>query len=598
MDDKGSWKRFQNLRFDSKSFSRRARRAETITTRHAHKFVIGKLATLRDIRRHISLWLTALTVLIAAVAVQTVWYQEGYRTSAAVAGGTYAEALLGPIDTLNPLYAQSNAEQSAQRLIFSSLFDYDNTGHLRDDLATAITASKDGKRYTVTLKPDAKWQDGARVTANDVVFTVNLMKNPDARTVMQSSWEGITAAAVDAHTVRFTLPAANSPFPHALTFAVLPKHVLNSVEPGSLRENTFSISPVGSGPFKVRLLQTVGSKDDEHKIVHLTAWESYYRGTLKLSRFELHAYASTKGIMRALQMRDVNAALDVSDIKDKLPKGMVIQDHPLNSGVYALINTESSILQDIRVRRALQYGTDTAAVRRALSVSAPKLDLPFLPGQISTASLPKKPVYNQRVAKSLLQKAGWKLAKGNDVRTKKKQTLTLRLVTVKDKQYHNVVNELAKQWRMLGIDVQVAEFDSKVVSQSFAQTVLQPRDYDVLVNELSIGADPDVFAYWYSSEANPFGRNYSNYSSDLADDALLSARQRSELRLRDKKYQVFASQWLKDAPAIGLYQSVMEYVHSKQTTAFEKDAVLPTMSDRYQNILYWTAQREQVYKTP
>lgn len=598
MEDKGSWKRFQKLRFDSKKLSRRARRAETATTRHAHKFVIGKLATLRDIRRHVSLWLTALTVLIAAVAVQMVWYQEGYRTTAAVGGGTYAEAMRGPVDTLNPLYAQSNAERSARQLIFSGLFDYDQTGRLRDELATSLTTDKTGKKYTVTLRSDAKWHDGTPVTANDVAFTVDLMKNPDARAVMRSTWTGISAVALDERTVQFTLPAANSPFPHALTFAVLPRHILESVEPGSLRENTFSISPTGSGPFKLRLLQAIGSGENEHKIVHLTAWKSYFRGAPKLSRFEVHAYRSTKGIVQALQTRDVNAALDITGVRGNLPKSMVVHDHPINSGVYALINNESDIFQDVQVRRALQRGTDTAAIRRTLDIRAPGLDLPFLPSQVNSSSSLKKPAFNQTAAKSMLQKAGWRLSGDNTIRTKKKQTLTLRLVTVKDTQYHRVVDELAKQWRALGIDVQVSEFDPEAANQSFTQTVLQPRDYDVLVNELSIGADPDVFAYWYSAESNPFGRNYSNYNSELADDALLSARQRGEPELRDRKYQVFAAQWLKDAPAIGLYQSVLEYAHSKQAEAFEHDAILPTVADRYGNVLYWTADRGHVYKTP
>ena len=163
MDNKGSWKRFQRLRFDSKKLSRSAKRVETVTTRHARRFVTGRLASLRDIRRHVTLWLAAMTVLIAAVAVQTVWYQEGYRTHAAVAGGTYAEAMLGPVDTLDPLYAQSSAEQSASRLIFSSLYDYDQTGHLRDDLATGMKVDKTGKNYTVSLRSDAKWQDDTGV---------------------------------------------------------------------------------------------------------------------------------------------------------------------------------------------------------------------------------------------------------------------------------------------------------------------------------------------------------------------------------------------------------------------------------------------------
>lgn len=596
-EKKGGWKRFQRLKFDSKNLSKRARRAETMTTKHARKFVLQRFKNIRDVRQHVTLWLFGVAVLIGAIGLQMLWYQEGYKTETAVSGGTYAEAVQGPIDTLNPLYARTEAEQSASRLIFSGLFNYDQTGHLRSDIATGYTIDPTKKIYTVTLRSGATWQDGAPLTADDVVFTVNLMKNPSARALMHSSWTDIMAEASSPTTVKFTLPAAYAAFPQALTFSILPKHVLSSIDPGSLRQNVFSLSPTGSGPFSFRLLQSVNASGTD-KILYLNARKDFYLGAPKLARFELHVYADNAEIEKALQSHSVNAGITTNLKTNPLSGAFDSALYPINSGVYALFNMSSPLLKDTAIRKALQIGTDTDAVRKKIG-DVPALDLPFIASQVEGVALPSKPAYDFEAAKKMLDTAGWKLVPGSDIRKNNSgQPLQLRLVATKDASYHDILSALKDQWQKLGIDVQVAEFDTSQAGQSFAKAILQPRAYDVLVNKLAIGADPDVFAYWHSSQANPSGLNFSNYQNGLVDDALLSARLRDESNLRAYKYQTFAAQWLGDAPAIGLYQSVIRYTHTSQSSALTQQVILPSASDRYENVLYWTADRNQVYKTP
>jgi peptide/nickel transport system substrate-binding protein len=597
MDNKRGWKSFQKLKLDRASIASRAKKAETATTRHAHKFVIQKLATIRDIRQHITIWLMVIGVLIAATAIQMIWFHNSYTKNAPVAGGIYAEATLGPIETLNPLYASSSAERSASQLLFSGLYDYDRTGHLRDDLASSIDIAKDQRHYTVSLRKDALWHDGQPVTAADVIFTVNTMKNPDVRAVMRQSWLDVTVKQIDMHTVEFTLPTAHAAFPHALTFAVLPKHILESVQPGSMRENVFSVSPVGSGPFSLRLLQSSNARES-HKIAHLVAWNEYYRGAPKLSRFELHAYSTPEAIARAVKTRDVNAAIDVNTVADKLPRNMLTESYPINAAVYALFNTSTGPLSNKSVRQALQAGTDRKKLQMAVGNNVPALNGPFLKGQIETVALPAAPAYNTKKAEQLLTKAGWKRTSEDSVRTNRhKQPLTLELKVLKG-QYSQAVSSLTDQWRRLGIDVKVVELDVSASDQSYVRSVLQPRAYDVLVTKLDIGSDPDIFAYWHSSQANSTGLNFSNYKDAISDDALLSARLRSEKDLREQKYRTFTKQWYADAPAIGLYQAVDVYTHSKTTKSLVPGQVMPSSDDRYADVIYWTAEMGQVYKTP
>lgn len=596
-NDKNNWKRFQRISFDSKTFSKRALRAETTTTRHARKFVVGKLDSLRNVKQHVILWLSIVGILIAAVALQMVWYQQAYRTTAWKDGGTYAEAVMGPLNTLNPLYSSTPAEQSANKLIFSSLYNYDDTGHLADDLAASMSVTPSGKEYVVTLRDDVLWSDAVKLTASDVVFTVNLMKSADVRSVMYGNWVDVTAEAMDERTVKFVLPAQYAAFPHALTFSVLPRHILENVSPGSIRQSTFSVAPVGSGPFTLRLLQN--SPDGRHKIANLSASKHYYKGTPKLARFELHGYKDQDDMERALQTGEVNAAAGTNIQPSKLPSTYTTKTYPVNSGVYALFNNESPVLKDDKVRRALQVGTNTADVRKAIGYDVPDLYLPFVSGQISGSDLPAKIAYDTTKAKALLDQAGWKLPTGKDIRQDATgQQLELSVATVKDATYEKVLERMAGQWRDLGIKVNTEIKDPSSPTQDFVQATLQPRAYDVLLYRLFIGVDPDVYAYWHSSQATRQGYNFANYRSNIADEALASARSRPDPELRNEKYKDFAQQWLKDAPAIGLYQSVMQYVYRPSVQPYITTTGVPSESDRYNNVRFWSASQVPVYKTP
>ena len=580
-----------------KNLSKHAKRAESASYKHAHKFIVGRWNNIQNVRRHVIGWLLLVGVLIAAVGLQLSWFQRSYSVDAPAEGGTYAEATLGPIDSLNPLYASTSAELSASELMFSSLYSYDTTGTLQTDLATNTDVSEEGTVYTVSLRPDARWHDGAKLTAADVAFTIDVLRDPSSRTTI-AGWDEIEAEPIDDQTVQITLPAAYAAFRHALTFPIIPQHILGDVDPASLRENNFSQSPVGSGPFKLRYFQTIDMTTDR-KIVHLGANELYYKGVAKLARFQLHAFGSTEAIAQSLRTSEVNAAADISpdQVNDINAERYAVVSKPVNNGVYSLFNTDNPILSDADVRRALQVGTNTAQIRDALKADVRPLELPFVNGQLRGDEVPRAPEVDTDQAKKILDDAGWK-AGAEGVRTKDDVALKLKITALSGSENETVVQELSEQWRELGVSVEAEILGGEESGVQVVQDYLQPRNFDVLLYELTIGADPDIYAYWHSSQATMRGLNFSNYSNDIADDALSSARLREELDLRNAKYVSFAQQWLEDAPAIGLYQPVFQYVHNKGSVTMGEDLRLISPRDRYADVLYWTVNNSPVYKTP
>lgn len=594
-NDPTKWRRLPKASFNSKDLSRRMKKVEGATVKHARRFVFKRMDSFREVRRRIALWVLAIGVIIGAAGLQFWWYQKEYRQTASATDGTYAEAVLGPVDTLNPIFARSSAEESASELLFSRLLTNDETGNLSYDLADGMKISEDQKTYTLTIRPDARWSDGLYVRARDVVFTLGLLKDPATRSTL-TGWNDIKVSEVDDRTVAFTLPAIYAAFPHALrALPILPEHVLRDIEPAQIRENSFSSKPVGSGPFTIKLLQDVDATKTR-KIIHLARNDSYYRGAPKLNRVQLHVYKDADAIKRALATSEVNAASDLPVVAaDSINKQRyIVENHAINGGVYALFNTQNGALQDQKVRQALQVGTDTEALRNSISKNLPPLHLPIISSQLS-GDVPPAPVLDRALAASLLDQAGWAL--NGSIRVKDGQPLTLNIVTTKNPDFEKALEALSSQWRSLGVTVTTNIVDPDDASQNVAQNILQPRRYDVLLYQLTVGGDPDVYAYWHGSQAAS-GFNFSNYKSPVADDALSSARSRIEPELRNAKYLTFARQWLSDAPAIGLYQSTAQYVHTSGVRAIPDGAVTISAVDRYNKVLYWTVGDTTVFKTP
>lgn len=577
---------------------KRLRSAERTTVRHTQKYVVRRLSNIQQARKQIILVFVALGLALSGVLTQYFVFSNQYSVEAAVDGGTYAEGMVGTIDTLDPLFASSNAEVAARELLFSSLYSHDQSGTLHPDVAQSMVVSEDSKEYTVTMRNDVRWHDGELLTAHDVSFTIATIQNPAANVnaSLRANWASITTEVVDDYTIKFILPNRYAAFPEALIFPIIPRHILEGTPANIISESDFVTNPVGSGPFKYKLLQVVDDTSAK-KILYLTANNQYYGGAPRLARYELHTYSDNETLIQALKKSEVIAIAD-ADLTDVSldDRKFVTQYIPVDSGVYLMFNMKNEILKDVNVRRAIRSAINTTEVREAAGQGSPELYLPFLQDQISAELLPKAPLYSVEQANKLLDAAGWKT--NGSTRSKDSQQLSLRITTVKGSQNDRVAQNIQKQLAQVGVTVTVESIDINAPGVNFVQNVLQARNFDILIGELPVGADPDVYPYWHSSQMGVSGYNFTDYANDVSDAALTSARDRLEKRLRDAKYATFAKQWLSDAPAVGLYQQTMSYVTGKNVVSLDSDTILVTTSERYDYVDRWTVDRATVYKTP
>jgi peptide/nickel transport system substrate-binding protein len=570
------------------------RRIERVSLRHAHKFIVRRFANLRDVRRHALGWLLLLSALSATIFWQAGISAQPYTASVPSEGGVYTEGVFGQIDTVNPLFATTPAERAASRLLFANLLTYDDKNDLVGELAQNWRVDATGKIYTISLKAHAKWHDGTPITADDVLFTFNLIKDADTRSPLYASWRNIGVEKIDALTVRFTLPVPYAAFTSSLAVGVLPYHILKGVHPTQMRTDGYNRAPkVASGPFQFQDLTSVDASKN-HYLVRMTANPSYVLGKPKLSGFQLHAYKDSEDMPQAFTSQEVaglnNASLSqMSTLGTQ--KNYARIDAPLFNGVYAFLKTDSPYLADIRVRQALQIATNQPSILKLFNGAVEELRGPLLPGQIGYRNDVNQPATNLDRAKQLLDAAGWTLGP-NGKRQKGGEPLRIRVVTVNSGNYPAVAEEVMRQWAQIGV-----EFDSLVVkAEEVQQNIIIPRAYDVLVYEIAIGRDSDVYAYWHSSQASSVGLNLSNYKSPKVDDELDSARTRLDPALREAKYRLFVQQWVNEVPAIGLYRPSLTYIQNKNVETF-KARPLVDATDRYFNVRFWAAEHDKLRPT-
>lgn len=179
-----------------------------------------------------------MAVALIAVINQSQGLEKFYLGKAPVDGGTYSEAVVGNVKTINPILPDSSASVDASRLIFSGLTRLKPDGQLEPELADSWKVDSTGLKYTFNLRKGVKWHDGVDFTAHDVVFTVSAIQHPDSRSPLAAEWKGVKAEPAGDHAVTFTLPNPYVGFTYLTTVGILPRHLLESINPSSLRIRT------------------------------------------------------------------------------------------------------------------------------------------------------------------------------------------------------------------------------------------------------------------------------------------------------------------------------------------------------------------------
>ncbi len=566
--------------------------AEENIERHFFK----RLSRLADVRRFVVGWVLLFVLLIGGVVYQASTLGTYYKTLQPVAGGTYTEGILGSFTNANPIYATGPVDSAASRLLFASLLKYDDKNQLVTDLAESWSVDAKEMTYTVVLKKNLTWQDGKPLTAKDVVFTYKTIQDPDAKSPLLASWQGIQVSAKDDQTVTFVLPNALSAFPHSLVNGIIPVHILGAIPSAQMRATRFNtVDPIGSGPFVWDAVELSNDAvSDRQGRIGLLPNDRYHGGSPALSKYIIRFFANEKQMLTSFENHELTAMSGIESLADTFKTDESVRQYniPLTAQVMVFFRNSQEILTDVKVRQALVQSIDQNDLLQNLGFPVIAAREPFLPNQPGYNAAVTQLNYDVKKANETLDQAGWALA-ADGIRAKAGKQLTFKLYSQSTSEYAYVTQKLQSDWRKIGVKVEVM-----LQPDSDLQNTVAYHSYDALLYGISLGPDPDAYAYWGSTQADERAANrvnFSEYKSAVADRALEGGRTRTDPVLRTQKYKPFLEAWRNDAPALALYQPRYLYV-TRDTVFGLSPTVMNVATDRYSNVDNWMIRQEKVRK--
>ncbi|HEY3289987.1 MAG TPA: peptide ABC transporter substrate-binding protein [Anaerolineae bacterium] len=538
--------------------------------------------------------LPLLLLIIGVAVIAFIVYQLVPRSTVTVpdTGGTYVEGVAGAPQFINPLLCQLHDEdRDLCSLTFEGLTRFNETGEVVPELASTWSLSDDGITYTFKLRQDIKWDDGAPVTVDDVIFTTRLLQDPNytGRPDIGALWQTVKVIRVDNQTVQFQLTQPLAPFLDFTTIGLLPQHILSGTAAADLNGLPFNLQPVGNGPWKVVEVNTNANRVSS---IALEPSPNYYGAKPNLSRLIFRYYPNVQSAFDAYRAGDVDGFgnLSLADAtraaaRDDLTLYAATKSR-YTSVFFNLRKDSGAIaLMDKPVRQALMLALDRdKIVREVLGGEAIVADTPFIPGTWAYhTGVPHYP-FDPNRATQLLRNAGYELAtvapSNVSVWQKNGEPIAFTLLTQDDPTRRAVAEAIAKQWRDLGVQVSVQPV------RNLVRDFLSPRQFQVALVDNLIDGDPDPYPIWHRSQIIAPGQNFSGFDNKDASAWLEAARMTTDRIKRFEYYRKFQELFSDELPALPLYYPTYEYAISNRVKRVQ---VPPLMypSDRLRTIGGW-----------
>ncbi len=506
-------------------------------------------------------------------------------------GGVYTEALIGHLSRLNPLLDGGNqVDRDVDRVLNCGLVRFDARGLPQPSLAESWGISADGAVYNFAIRKNAKWHDGKPVTADDVLFTIELMRS-DALPLppaIRSLWKSVKVKKFNDYTFQIRLPEPYAPFLDYLTFGILPKHVWKDVPPSEIINSPKNLQPIGCGPYQFDSLVV---KDGKITGVALKAFKGYYEGHPFIERVVFRYYDTPE---QALQAYKDGEVLGIQRITNDILKPALAEPAlnfytarlPRMTLIYLnLGNQEVPFFKDKNVRKALYLGLNRQwMIDHVLNGQAMIATGPIFPGTWAYYNKLKPIPYDPDRAISILKKDKFVIpAGGGDVREKDGKPLAFELVYPDDEVHAALAKEIQRDWSALGVKATL----KAVPYEKLITDYLEPRTYQAALVDIDLtrSPDPDPYPFWHQTQVTN-GQNYAMWDNRRASEYLEQARITPDIIKRQKLYYNFQVIFEEELPALPLFYPVYTYAVDKRVGGVQLGPVFD-ISDRFNRINKW-----------
>ncbi|MCA9508938.1 MAG: peptide ABC transporter substrate-binding protein [Myxococcales bacterium] len=511
-------------------------------------------------------------------------------------------------DTLFSPFKEMLASEEVSGVGNYSLTNFDENWHLVPWAAKEIPTKENGllelfkengvkkMRTTWHIREEFAWPDGVPLTADDFVFAHKIYTNPNQeildRTVVEKI-EKMESADKDKRTLIVTWKEPYAYYHNYRQHDALPKHIVEPLynqAPEQLKKARFGQTPALAGAFSIKEW-AAGSYIIAEQNPHI---RGKFKPKLKEIIWRIIPQTNT------LESNLISGTIDaISPTGLSLEQALLFEKRHKNEFDFYYtegllwehidFNLDNEILKDLKVRMALAYGADREGIARSLFGDRQPVAHGTEP--------PKSPYFNEEItkynfdpakAKRLLDEAGWKLEKGQSIRTKDKKALKLTLQTTSGNKTRERVEQLLQsQWRAIGIDIEIKNEPAKVF---FGQT-MRKRKFSGMAMYAWI-KDPVKLSdtlwrcdYIPSAKNNFQGQNFSGWCNKRANDLIAQASLELDEKARVKLGKELESLIAQDLPALPMFFGVEVSVTKKGLKNWKPTGTLQPVT---WNAFMWT----------
>ncbi len=449
---------------------------------------------------------------------------------------------MSELTTLHPFAARFTSALAVSYHINEGLTKFAPDFGILPGLATKWDVSADQSTFTFTLRPGVKWHDGQPLTAKDVKFTLDAAVASDSKSPAQPTLQTYLKSVETPNdgTVVVTLNKPYSPLLTVLAeqLPILPARLLD----GKVYDDQFSKMPIGTGPYKVKERQT--------SFITLEHNPDYWGQLPYTSRIILRdapeASAQQAGLLAG--------ELDVVAYVPTTMQNLKAQNYPIFRGLAGSVHginldLQNPILQDVKVRKALQLALDRPRIQAVQYTDGVLADTDVSPayGQYHSDTL--APIAaDPKAAGALLDGAGWMLNAAG-IREKAGQPLKLRYQAWAEQSWQNIAAIAQASWKPLGVDVAIETVELARLTDTLS------GKYDMATVGWPLTSDPIVGLnlLFHSTEKTlkeGGTRNVFRYKNDTVDTALATAFATTDVPRRVAIVRQIQQQLYDDLPLI------------------------------------------------
>ena len=451
-----------------------------------------------------------------------------------------------------PFHISTGGQTQVMDLIYSRLLKVQDDLTFQPDLAESWEVNEDATAYTFKIREGLTWTDGEPLTIDDIIWTYRTALIPEAGALSAGKLKQIKGAVayadgeaddvegierVDDNTLRFTLELPNVAFltgtaGSSTLMWIMPEHIYADVDLASIDQAPASQSPtVGSGAY-----QFVEYVPDQY--VSFTANPNYHLGAPKIEQVFLRLAEPATQLAQLesgeLHLISRMAAREAERLSTSETINVV---NTPGVGIFqtAIFNER---VPDKRVRQAMMYGTDRAALLDAVLLGQGELVFNTVIGpdwavfdDLNTYD------FDPEKAKALLAEAGWD------------ENESLELTWSKGYQPVELAAPVFQQQMAdIGISIELAPFETA----AYVDKVVNNPDFDLAwFGGGSYRLDPDVSAgYYMTVNWTPNGGNTTHYSNEELDQLFIDGRGTSDIPTRTEIYHQVAKILNEDVPTL------------------------------------------------